>query len=166
MSGVSALSIICCSYAKGTDALNTFTTNRELPRPGVVLTCQTRRCSGKGPTAGAGSRFAVKPASIPLFTVRSNSASVISGGACRMLTLASPAGVASSKFGRSACVAGEPTQAETAVSANNDKMDEVRMAFTSLVDEIMEQRGLPIELRIQAVHENMRRPQTRTPNQS
>jgi hypothetical protein len=83
-----------------------------------------------------------------------------------MLTLASPAGVASSKFGRSACVAGEPTQAETAVSANNDKMDEVRMAFTSLVDEIMEQRGLPIELRIQAVHENMRRPQTRTPNQS
>jgi hypothetical protein len=151
---------------KGTDPLNAFTTKREPPRPGIVLTCQTMRRSGKGPTAGAGSRLAVKADSIPLFTVRSNSASVISGGACRILTLASPLGVASSKSGRSASVAGEPAQAETALNANHDKTDEVRMAFTSLFDEIMEQRGLPIELRIQAVHENMRRPQTRTPNQS
>ena len=121
------------------------------------------RCRGKGPTAGAGSRLAVNAVSIPLFTVRSNSASVISGGACRMLTLASPVGVASSKSGRSASVVGEPVQAETALSANNVKIDEVRMAFTSLFDKMVEQRGLPIELSMQAVHKHMRRPKPRTP---
>jgi hypothetical protein len=82
-----------------------------------------------------------------------------------MLTLAGPVGVASSKSGRSASVAGDPVQAETALSANNVTIDEARTAFTSLFDEIdkiIERRGLPIELSMRAVHMNMHRPKPRT----
>ncbi len=71
--------------------------------------------------------LSAKADSIPLFTTRSNSSSVIPGGASRMLTLAGPMAVATWKSGRISNVAGDPAQAETALNANNDMMNEVRI---------------------------------------
>src|SRR3954466_6489330 len=102
---------VSCSYAYGLAPSNTFTTSREMPRAADGFTGHTTRCVGNGGSIGPACTRLPTARCIPAKTNRANSASVIPGGDCRMLTLARPAGVMTSKSGRNARLAGEPVHA-------------------------------------------------------
>src|SRR5579863_1473575 len=65
--------------------------------------------------------------SIPRATTFINSASVIPGGDSRMLTLAIPVGVITSKAGGSASVSGEPVHPHAGIATSNGKIDKIRI---------------------------------------
>lgn len=127
--GGASLATTCCWYAKGDEPSKTFTVKSDTPRAAIGSECHTIRRVGKGAIMGPSTRLPGMSDSMPLATTRVNSASVVPGGDSRMLTLAIPAGVSSSKLGGVASVAGEPVQADTAIDPRNGKKVQMRIAI-------------------------------------
>src|SRR5207244_3011654 len=99
----------------------TFTDSLDTPRAATGLTCHTMRRVGFGADTGCSTTRPGIAAAMPVMTTSWNSASVRFGNGSRMLTLAVPAGVITSKSGVMATVYGEPvhpTVASTDASAN------------------------------------------------